>query len=135
MQKNCVVDKIVEIAPINKFPKLLRRARGIIPFMGPKLKRVYKDICFLNNEIFNIKLPKKVGVIVGDKGFDLWRLEDYFIHLIFNAKNSDGKLCISETEDESMVDFAIVHESHCRLIENDEVISMTKNFLRRMKFR
>ena len=129
------VGKVVEVAPLNKHSKLLEKFHDLFPNLLSKfLGKGYVDFISKTKEILDIDLPKGLGIIAGNKRFNPWRWEFYIIPFFHNTIGSDGKVFVNETKDKMMGAFSIVHDTHSRLVGNDEVISKINNFFKKLKF-
>lgn len=70
----------------------------------------------------------EVGIIAGD------RTVNPILSTAFTEPN-DGKVAVADTRLEGMKDFLVVHHSHPFIMESDEVIEQTAQFLKQGRFR
>ena len=95
---------------------------------GPAGQQLGTTADSLPNRLGPVDYP--VGIITGDTHafFDFWLVP------FFSGEN-DGKVAVERARVDGMSDFLVVHESHPFIMNADEVIAQTINFLRHGAFK
>ena len=83
-------------------------------------------------------LPENTGVVAGNDNYIINPYQRFFIKMLMNIYDSDGKIHVFETKllNKKMTDqnFFLVYENHSHLMSNDEVIKMAQRFFAQGSF-
>ncbi len=127
--------KTVEIAPLNNGCRVLKKTDQILGkiltfFAG----KAYKDLLKNHKKFLKLKNPKNLAVIAGNKRFNPLHIEYYFLPLIIDNDNSDGKVFIEETKTQNMQDFYLLNDDHTHILKNHKTPQLIVSFLQNNNF-
>ncbi len=133
-RKNCTVERLVQLAPLNQGSILLRRIYSMGPLGYYLFGKGPKE--FVDNQENILAMPHhaETGVIAGNKNFDSRSRLSYFIPWIMSIRESDGKIHIFETKFPGLQSFLTVYEYHSFLMMNDIAIEKMQKFFKEGRF-
>jgi len=125
---NLKINRVVMLSPPNHGSELVDQLK-IFPFFelinGEAGLSLGTDVDSVPNTLGETNF--EVGIIIGNKS-----LNPLYSYLILGA--DDGKVSVASAKLPQMQDFLIVPHSHSFIMNNDEVIEQTINFLEYGKF-
>lgn len=120
--------RVVMLSPPNKGSEVIDKLRNIPGFYflnGPAGQQLGTGATSIPNQLPPVDYD--VGIITGDRSIN-------FILSTFIEGDNDGKVSIERAKVAGMQDFLVLHHTHPFIMQADDVIQQTHNFLKHGKF-